>query len=178
MGLDQAESSLYLVSKGQARFDGEMLVIGQGWGYDLILESERLRRPSLALAISYLDVGTLGRTKLFQLAAAFPPVLAHLRKCAVRLALCRKMVLEASLHKARLRALAEDSEACGAPIGGTDPRMGGAAGAAAVAVVPSITMMSDESNPRQSGNAWIASTSTGGWGAGRVGAEGRRQTGC
>ena len=66
VGADQTEPTLYIVYKGQARFDGEMLLMGQGWGYDLILESERLRRPSLALAVSYLDVQTLGRTKLFQ----------------------------------------------------------------------------------------------------------------
>ena len=106
-GHEGHEGYLYIISKGRARYFGMLLSVGKGWGHDVILENERLRRRGLALAMTYLEVQTLGRKKLFEVINEFPAVKVHMRKCAARLALCRKVIFDANLIKAKQRQASE-----------------------------------------------------------------------
>merc|ERR1719473_2307746 len=83
---------MYIVHRGQALYAGRVHSSGKAWGEDIILSSERLRHKYCARAINYLEVLMVSRRLLLELCDRFPASAVAIRKCAIRLALCREVV--------------------------------------------------------------------------------------
>eukprot|EP00966_Prymnesium_polylepis_P141502 3267825-Prymnesium_polylepis.1 len=83
---------MYVVRRGKALYDGKVLRTGFLWGEDMIMQSAHLRRSYHSSALSYLEVFSLAREKLLEVASGFPLTSKHLRKCAIKLALRLEVV--------------------------------------------------------------------------------------
>ena len=102
--------SLYIVHRGVALYDGKVLRSGMMWGEDMILESDKLRRHVPACSMTYLEVFTLSRESLVEIAQAFPDSAMEIRKCAIRLALRRAVLYTAHLKREEAEVLTKAQE--------------------------------------------------------------------
>jgi len=89
---------LYIVSRGLALFEGRVLAQGRVWGEDVILSSIHLRSKHCARALTFLEVLTIDRDVLNEIAAPFPKTANSIRRAAIRLATRRQFI-----HEARFR---------------------------------------------------------------------------
>lgn len=83
---------LYIINRGIALFGGRVLTAGSVWGEDMLLDSQWLVSKYCARAMTYLEVYTISRNQLMDAASQFPYTRAHLRRCAVRLAIRREFI--------------------------------------------------------------------------------------
>jgi|TARA_B110001469_G_C9575785_1_gene285554 hypothetical protein len=83
---------LYIINRGLALFGGRVLTAGSVWGEDMLLDSQWLVSKCCARAMTYLEVYTISRDQLMDAASHFPYTRAHLRRCAIRLAVRREFV--------------------------------------------------------------------------------------
>ena len=88
---------LYVLHRGVMVTQAGVLVKGSTWGEDLILEDIEpgLMRPTNARAMNYVEVFVCSYSTLRQALSTFPQATAHVRRCAVRLAMRRHFVLSA-----------------------------------------------------------------------------------
>ena len=93
---------LYIVSRGLALFEGRLLAQGRVWGEDVILFSEHLRSKHCARALTFLDVLTIDRDEILEIASAFPITAKSIRQSAIRLATRRQFILEAEFRRLAL----------------------------------------------------------------------------
>ena len=83
---------LYIINRGIALFGGRVLTAGSVWGEDMLLDSQWLVSKFCARAMTYLEVYTISREQLMDAARPFPYTTAHLRRCAIRLAVRREFI--------------------------------------------------------------------------------------
>lgn len=83
---------LYIINRGLALFGGRVLTAGSVWGEDMLLDSHWLVSKYCARAMTYLEVYTISRDQLMDAASQFPYTRAHLRRCAIRLAVRREFI--------------------------------------------------------------------------------------
>jgi len=92
-------TTLFLINRGAALYCGKVLTAGKLWGEDVILSSERYRSQSVARAMTYLEVYSLGHDALMEIVNLFPLAHQRVRRSAVMMALRRDMIMRASLSK-------------------------------------------------------------------------------
>ena len=83
---------LNIVHRGEAMYNGKVLVRGQSWGEDIILSSVKLRRNNSARACEFLEVMQLSRERLVRIIANHPKDGTKIRSQAIWLALRREMI--------------------------------------------------------------------------------------
>ena len=83
---------LYIINRGLALYGGRVLTAGSVWGEDMLLDSQWLVSKFCARAMTYLEVYTISRDQLMDAASQFPYTRAHLRRCAIRLAVRREFI--------------------------------------------------------------------------------------
>lgn len=98
---------LYIVNRGLALFGGRVLTAGSVWGEDMLLDSQWLVSKHCARAMTYLEVYTISREQLMDAARFFPHTIAHLRRCAIRLAVRREFIRLSKLATAEREAALE-----------------------------------------------------------------------
>jgi hypothetical protein len=106
---------LYVLYRGVVILGGEVVTKGNTWGEDIILAemSPGLCRNLNAKALNYVEVYVCTHETLMSALVGFPTSAAHLRRCALRLAFRRNLLLAAEdVRRARKRAAAnrENSE--------------------------------------------------------------------
>lgn len=104
---------LYIVSRGLALYGGKVYGQGKLWGEDMILTTEHLKIKYNARAMVFLDVFTIAREELEEVAEMYPSVKKQLRFYVVRMATRRSIIYEA--YKRR-RAAGEDFGPAGMPF--------------------------------------------------------------
>ena len=95
---------LYIINRGIALFGGRVLTAGAIWGEDMLLDSQWLVTKHCARAMTYLEVYTISRDQLMDAARLFPQTIAHLRRCAIRLAIRREFIRLSKLELAEREA--------------------------------------------------------------------------
>ena len=94
---EQAPSGhLYIINRGLALYGARVLTAGKVWGDDVILLSHKLRRRFCARAMNYLETYTIDRETLFALADNHPQSRRVIRRCALIMALRRRMAIESA----------------------------------------------------------------------------------
>ena len=96
---------LYVLNAGVVVVDGGVFTRGRTWGEDLILAcvAPNLCRSTAAKALNYAEVYICSWDALAAALDGFPTSAVHVRRCAVRLAMCRNLVLAAEQVKAQQR---------------------------------------------------------------------------
>ena len=90
---------LYILLRGLGLFEGRLLGTGKVWGEDIILMSEHLRSAHNAVALTYIDVLTIGKREIDSISADFPETAKAIRWATIRLATRRAFVQQARLIK-------------------------------------------------------------------------------
>jgi hypothetical protein len=92
---------LYVLHRGLVIVAGELLLKGSTWGEDIILNdvAPSLCRPTHARGIVYAEVFLMTWEELDDALAAFPRAVAHVRKCAIRLAFRRQILRVAAIAR-------------------------------------------------------------------------------
>lgn len=83
---------LYLITRGKIIFGGRVLSCGMVWGDDIILSNATYALPTLARALTYVDVNALSRESLVGIISAYPISAKSLRRHTIFLALRRSVV--------------------------------------------------------------------------------------
>jgi len=104
---------LYIVSRGLALYGGRVYGQGNVWGEDMILTTQHLKIKHNARAMNFLDVFTVTREELEEVADGFETAMKQLRACVVRLAVRRAIIYES--YKRR-QAAGEDFGTAGLPF--------------------------------------------------------------
>ena len=97
--------NLYVINRGIALYGARVLTAGKVWGDDVILMNPDLRSPFKARAMNYLETFTIDRHSLFKIADTFPRSRKVMRRCALIMALRRRMAMYAAAKQAKLTAL-------------------------------------------------------------------------
>ena len=88
---------LYILNRGLALYGARVLTAGRIWGDDVILESDQLRSRFCARAMNYLEAYTIDRDSLFAVAENYPKSYRAIRRCALLMAMKRRMALNTRL---------------------------------------------------------------------------------
>ena len=80
-------------------YGGKVLQAGAVWGEDMLLENEALRSTNCSKALTYLETNSIGRDRVYAIAARYPDSYARLRRFVGFLALHRQIVLLARLER-------------------------------------------------------------------------------
>ena len=73
-------STLFVINRGAALYCGKVLTTGKLWGEDVILSSDRYRSQSVARAMTYLEVYSLGHDALMEVVSNFPLAYKRVRR--------------------------------------------------------------------------------------------------
>ena len=88
---------LYIINRGLALYGARVLTAGRIWGDDVILGSDQLRSRFCARAMNYLEAYTIDRDTLFAVAENYPKSYRAIRRCALLMAMKRRMALNVRL---------------------------------------------------------------------------------
>ena len=92
-------STLFVINRGAALYCGKVLTTGKLWGEDVILSSDKYRSQSVARAMTYLEVYSLGHDALMEVVSHFPLAYKRVRRSAALMALRRDMILKATIAR-------------------------------------------------------------------------------
>ena len=99
---------LFVMHRGLVVFGGRVLSRGMCWGDDVILSDNNYFLPYLARAMTYVDVGMLGRDLFMSIISEFPDSFRVVRRATILLALRRHVVAAARRKKSVERAAHEE----------------------------------------------------------------------
>ena len=87
---------LYVINRGLALYGARVLTAGKIWGDDVVMYNSEFHSPYNARAMNYLEVYTISRDRLFELAEDYPHSKKAMRRealyMAMRRALCELVV--------------------------------------------------------------------------------------
>ena len=92
---------LYVMMRGQAMYGSKILSRGMAWGDDVVLTEKKYFLPYLARAMTYADVTSVTRDKLYELVESYPSSHKALRRHTMILALRRCVIMMAREAKAQ-----------------------------------------------------------------------------
>jgi potassium voltage-gated channel Eag-related subfamily H protein 7 len=93
-GEQAPRGNLYVINRGLALYGARLLTAGKIWGDDVILMNPELRSPFHARAMNYLETYTISHEALFAVVSDFPKSRRVVRRCALLMALKRKLMLD------------------------------------------------------------------------------------
>jgi len=92
--------ALVIVLHGTAILRGEGVVVGGNvWGEDMLLDNPKLRRSNSAMALTFLEVAFLQRIALDQITDSYPLAKHHIRRHKCRMAVTRGILYYAGQEK-------------------------------------------------------------------------------